>query len=185
MSVPSYVLNFDELADAIRNYLETGINVDVNNISFSTENIENILREIETKIQGVDYNNLISALNALGVKIDALSGNLGVSGTQKIYGQMLQIPASSGSYEVDFIAPSNGKITSITTSQSAWNFQDTWDLQVNGITLFNSVRTKEYGESKYFEVFYPITGGQNIKFIFNNNSGSNKTIWVDFALLEG
>ncbi|WP_242951502.1 hypothetical protein [Clostridium kluyveri] len=184
LSLPSYVINFDELADAISNYLENGVNVDIGSIVVPTDQIEDLLSQIKDKIQGVDYNSLIEALNALGVKLDGLAGNLGISGTQKIYGEMLEILASTGVYTIEFTVPKAGRITGITTSQSAWNFQDTWDLKVGEDTLFTGVRTKEYGENKFFNVFYPVTAGQKIDFIFNNVSGSSKILWVDFNILE-
>ena len=125
MSLPSYVINFDELVDAIKDYLQNGVNVDIGSITVPTSNIEDLLTQIRDKIQGVNYADLIEALNALGVKLDGLAGNLGISGTQKIYGEMLQIPASTGAYTIELTVSANGRITGITTSQSAWNFQDT------------------------------------------------------------
>jgi hypothetical protein len=184
MSLPSYVINFDELADAIKDYLQNGVNVDIGNITVPTPNIEDLLAQIRDKIQGVNYTDLINALNDLGIKLDGLSGNLGISGIQKIYGEMLEIPASTGAYTIEFMVPKSGRITGITTSQSAWNFQDTWDLKVEDNMLFTGVRTKEYGENKFFNVFYQVTAGQKIDFVFNNASGSSKILWVDFNILE-
>ena len=184
MSLPSYVINFDELADAIKDYLQNGVKVDIGSITVPTDQMESLLTQIRDKIQGVNYNDLIAALNALGVKLDGLAGNLGISGIQKIYGEMLQIPASTGIYTVEFEVPKKGRITGITTSQSAWNFQDTWDLKAGDDTLFSGVRTKEYGENKFFNVFYPVTASQKIDFVFNNASGSSKILWADFNILE-
>lgn len=183
MGLPSYVINFDELSDLIKGYLENGIQVDIGNIAFSTDDMERLLNEIKDKIQGVDYNDLIQALNALGVKLDGLSGNLGISGTQKIYGKMLEVPSVAGEHVIEFTAPSNSKLTGITYSQSAWRFEDSWDLVVGEEQLFTETRTKEYGEHKYFNVFYPVDGV--IKFIYNNTSGTSKVVWVDFNILEG
>ncbi|MFL0197268.1 hypothetical protein ACJDU8_17135 [Clostridium sp. WILCCON 0269] len=184
MSLPSYVVNFDELAEALGGYLKDGITVDVGSITMPTSAIEDLLTQIRDKVQGVDYNNLIDALNALGVKLDGLSGSLGISGTQRIYGDMIQIPATVGSYTLEFVVPRNGKITGITYSQSAWNFQDTWDLQVETNLLFDGVRTKEYGENKSFNSFYTVTAGQKVDITFHNNSGSSKVVWVDINILE-
>ncbi|MBC2580001.1 hypothetical protein [Clostridium sp. DJ247] len=183
-NVASYVLNFDELASKLIDYLKNGITVDIGSITFSTEEMERLLNEISSKIQGIDYADLINALNALGVKLDGLASNLGISGTQKIYGEMLEIPAVAGQHIIEFTVPRTGKITGITYSQSTWSYQDTWNLEVNSELLFDKVRTKEYGEHKYFNVFYTVTGGQKIKFIFNNNSVSSKVLWVDFNILE-
>ncbi|WP_123053156.1 hypothetical protein [Clostridium sp. JN-1] len=184
MSLPSYVINFDELADAIKDYLQNGVKVDIGSITVPTDKMEDLLTQIRDKIQGVNYTDLINALNALGIKLDGLAGNLGISGIQKIYGEMLEIPASLETYTIEFAVPKKGRITGITYSQSAWNFQDTWDLKVGDNILFTGVRTKEYGENKFFNVFYPVTAGQKIDFVFNNTSGSSKILWVDFNILE-
>ncbi len=184
MGLPSYVVNFDELSNLIKDYLQNGIDVDIGSLSFSTEEIEKLLNDIKGKIQGVDYTNLIDALTALGAKLDALNGNMGVSGTQKIYGEMLEIISATGQYEIKLKAPATGRITGITYSLSTWNYEDSWDLYVGSTKLFSNVRTKEYGEHKHFNVYYPMTSGQEIRFVFNNNSGSSRIVWVDFAVLE-
>ncbi|PRR77700.1 hypothetical protein CLLI_22640 [Clostridium liquoris] len=181
MGLPSYVVNFDELSDLIKDYLQNGINVDIGDITFSTAEIEKLLNEIKDKIQGVDYNDLINALNELGVKLENLSDNSGISGIQKIYGKMLEIPAIKGQYVIE--ANYTGKLTGITYSQSNWRFEDSWDLVIGDKKIFDGVRTKEYGEHKYLNVFYNIDG--MIKFIYNNISGTSKVLWVDFNVLEG
>jgi hypothetical protein len=183
MGLPAYVVNWEELSNLIKDYLENGINVDIGNIVFSTDDIERLLSEIKDKIQGVDYNDLIEALNALGVKLDNLASDFGISGKQKIYGKMLEIPAIAGQHMIEFTAPTNSKLTGITYSQSTWRIEDSWDLVVGEEKLFTEVRTKEYGEHKHFNVFYPIDG--IIKFIYNNTSATNKVVWVDFCVLEG
>lgn len=184
MGLPAYVVNWEELSNLIKDYLQNGVKVDIGNIAFSTEDIEKLLNEIKDKIQGVDYNDLINALNNLGAKLDGLSGNLGISGTQKIYGEMIEIPAIAREHIIEFKVPKKGRITGITYSQSSWNLQDSWNLVIDEEELFAKVRTKEYGEHKHFNVFYPITSGQKIKFIFNNISGASKVLWVDFNILE-
>lgn len=188
MSVPSYIINFDELSELIKDYLQNGINVDVQGMTFNTTEIENLLREISGKIQGVEYGDLITALNGLGAKLDNITGSLGLSGTQKIYGEMLEIYYYDDSNQrnvIEFTVPTTGKITGITYSLSSWNYEDSWDLMVGDVKLFTGVRTKEYGEHKFFTVFYPVTGGQVIKFIYNNVSQSSRVLWVDFNILEG
>ncbi|MCB2300402.1 hypothetical protein [Clostridium tagluense] len=184
MGLPSYVINFDELVDALKDYLQNGIKVDVGAITFSTANMEKLLEEISSKIQGVNYNDLITALNALGAKLDGLAGSLGITGTQRICGKMIEIPAIKGPHIITLNVLKKSRITGITYSQSAWNLKDSWDLVVGEEKLFTEVRTKEYGEHKYFNVFYPVSSGQSINFIFNNESAASKVLWVDFNILE-
>ena len=191
MGLPSYVVNFDELAELLKDYLEKGIDVDIGGVTLDSSGIENLLQQISNKIQGVDYTDLINALNALGANLNDIGGNLGISGTQKIYGKMLEIIPIDDvdgipiiQYPISFTAPATGRITGITYSLSAWNWEDSWDLIVGENKIFTGVRTKEYGEHKFFNVFYPVTGGQKIQFVFNNVSESSKILWVDFEILE-
>jgi uncharacterized membrane protein YfhO len=110
-----------------------------------------------------------------------------MSGTQKIYGEMLEIFYHDDIDQqciIEFTVPSNGRITGITYSLSTWNYEDSWNLDVEGQNLFTNVRTKEYGEHKYFNVYYPVTAGQKIKFTYNNISQSSRILWVDFNILE-
>lgn len=180
MSLPSYIINFDELVDLVKDYLQNGINVDVGTLSLSTTEIEKTLNEIKEKMQGVDYNDLIEALNTLGVKIEELKNNTSNKEIQKIHGKMLEIPAIKGQYTIELNV--SGKLTGVTYSQSAWRIEDSWDLVVGEKKLFDGIRTKEYGEYKHFNIFYPTNG--TVKFIYNNTSGSSKVIWVDFAVIE-
>lgn len=55
-SIASYVINFDELVDALKAYLENGVNVDIGSIVVPTDQMEDLLFQIKDKIQGVDYN---------------------------------------------------------------------------------------------------------------------------------
>jgi hypothetical protein len=184
MGLPSYIINFDELSDLLRDYLSSGVDVDIGGITFSTAELERLLGDIGSKIQGIDYNDLITSLNALGVKLDDFNSNSGISGTQKIYGSMLEITSIEGPQTISINAPTSGRITGITYSLSAWNYEDNWNLIVGETELFTTIGTKEYGEHKFFNVYYPITAGQSIQFIYNNNSGSSKILWVDFNILE-
>lgn len=184
MGLPSYVVNFDELADLLKGYLENGIDIDIGGITLDTSGVENLLQQISNKIQGTDYTDLINALNNLNNNLNGIGGNLGISGTQKMYGKMLEVLPQAGSQLLEFIVPGTGRLTGITYSLSAWNFEDNWDLTVNDNKIFTGVRTKEYGEHKFFNVFYPVIGGQKIQFLFNNESGSSKILWVDFEILE-
>lgn len=43
MGLPSYVVNFDELSNLIKDYLQNGVKVDIGNINFSTKDMERLL----------------------------------------------------------------------------------------------------------------------------------------------
>ncbi|EQC1535377.1 hypothetical protein ACY1J9_001208 [Clostridium botulinum] len=190
MGLPSYILNWDELDPILKDYLENKIDVDIGSLSVDTSKIEELLEGIKGQIPEVDYTNLISSLNNLAKQLESLSNNIGISGTQKVYGKMLEIPAINNNYPIIFKAQKKGKITGITYSLSTWHFLDTIDLSIVKNTdstsevLFNNMRTKDFGENKVFNVFYNINKDDEIVFNFKNNSGTSKILWVDFNILE-
>lgn len=184
MSTASYVLNFDELVEALVSYFKDGIKVDIGNIAVDNSTIEKLLSQISSKIDGVDYKDLIGALNTLTNQLQTVGTQNGISGIQRIYGQMLEVPALEKECILNFTVPKKAVITGITYSQSSWNYNDSWNLKIGDNILFNNVYTKEFGEHKYFNKFYGVEAGDNIQFIFNNSSGSSKVVWIDFEIIE-
>lgn len=189
MGLPSYILNWDELDPILKDYLENKIDVDIESLSIDTSKIEELLENIKEQMPAVDYSNLIASLDNLAKQLESLSNNIGISGTQKVYGKMIEIPAINKNYPVTFKVPKKGKITGITYSLSAWHFLDTIDMTIikgdNTLeVLFDNMRTKNFGENKVFNVFYSINKDEEIIFNFKNNSGTSKVLWIDFNILE-
>ncbi|MHB9924564.1 hypothetical protein [Clostridium botulinum] len=189
MGLPSYILNWDELDPILKDYLENKIDVDIESLSIDTSKIEELLENIKEQMPEVNYTNLIASLDNLAKQLESLSNNIGISGTQKVYGKMIEIPAINKNYPVTFNVPKKGKITGITYSLSAWHFLDTIDMTIikedNTLeVLFDNMRTKNFGENKVFNVFYSINKDEEIIFNFKNNSGTSKVLWVDFNILE-
>lgn len=189
MGLPSYILNWDELDPILKDYLENKIDVDIESLSIDTSKIEELLENIKDQMPEIDYTNLIASLDNLAKQLESLSNNIGISGTQKVYGKMIEIPAINKNYPVTFKVPKKGKITGITYSLSAWHFLDTIDMTIikgdNTLeVLFDNMRTKNFGENKVFNVFYSINKDEEIIFNFKNNSGTSKVLWIDFNILE-
>lgn len=185
MSTPSYVINFDELVDLLSEYLRNGINVNVGDVVVDTSQLQALLEEINNKIpEGIDLSELLQVLKDLNIFVEDIGNKLGIDGEQRVYGEMLEIPAMKGKYKIEFKPEKDGFITGIAYSQSAWNYEDNWCLDVNDKRIFSNIYTKEYGENKRFSNIYPIKEGETVYFIYNNNSSSNKVVWVDFEILE-
>jgi len=189
LGLPSYILNWDELDPILKDYLENKIDVDIESLSIDTSKIEELLENIKDQMPEIDYTNLIASLDNLAKQLESLSNNIGISGTQKVYGKMIEIPAINKNYPVTFKVPKKGKITGITYSLSAWHFLDTIDMTIikgdNTLeVLFDNMRTKNFGENKVFNVFYSINKDEEIIFNFKNNSGTSKVLWIDFNILE-
>lgn len=179
------VSNLDELADLIADVLSNNIKVDIGNVSVNTDDLKELLTQINDKIpQPLDLAGLESVLNNLNVTIQGLSQQLGISGENKAYGKSLSIPATKGDFELDFIVEANGVLTDVVYSLSAWNYNDTWDLLVNDNKIFSNITTKEFGEDKCFIKYKDIKKNDIIKIVFHNNSGSNKILWSDINVVE-
>lgn len=186
MGLPSYVINFDELVEDLATYLIDGIRVDVGDVVIDTTQLQNLLQAINDKIPNpLDLTGLVAVLGNLNVVIEDLTARLGLQGVQKYYGECLQIPIILGDYEVKFESIEDWMLTDITYSLSSWNYQDSWSLFVNNEKIFSTVYTKEFGENKHFEVFYKVPKSSEVRFVFHNNSGANKILWVDLGVLEG
>lgn len=187
-SVASVVLNFDELADALIGYLKDGIKVDLGSVNISTSTMEQLLNEIKDEIQGINYSDLIVALNALGAKLDAFAANLGIVGTQMILGLSHNIGAVQEEI-IEFPLETEGYLTGITFFQSALSLmgQDNFDLYIEDSAetqICKSVYSKGFGEHKYMNVFFKISSEAKVKIVYHNVSQNNKILWFDFHVLD-
>jgi hypothetical protein len=184
------VLNFDELADALIDYLRNGITIDLGSVTVDTHTMEQLLQDIENKIQGIDYSNLINALNALGAKLDSFASQIGQSGIPTIVGEVYDIGTAHG-YNFEFNIDFEGYITGITFSQSnqAYNSKDNLDITLSSSAnkdtpLFKTVYPKGFGEYKYLTVFKPVSPGDKIQILYRNPSEDTKVLWIDFHCLK-
>lgn len=188
MSLPTVVLNFDELADALVDYLKNGIVVNLGSVNVDTHTIEQLLQDIKDKVQGVDYSNLIAALNALGAKLDNFATQVGQNGISNIVGQAYDIGINE-SYSFEFNITFEGYITGITFSQSnqAYNSKDCINLKLVSSSgenqIFKTIYTKGFGEYKYLPVSRPVSVGDKLVLEYVNDSKNNKVLWVDYHCL--
>lgn len=188
-SVASYVLNFDELANKLVDYLKNGIQVNLGNVTVDTSTMEMLLTDIRDKIQGVDYADLINALNNLGAKLDGIGANLGINGIQRILGFSYNLGAIEEKI-IEFNLNIKGFLNGITFFQSAVALggSDNFDLIIedNGTEtpIFSNVYPKGFGEYKNMDVFLPITSSAKVKIVYHNVSKNNKILWFDFHVVE-
>lgn len=187
-SVASVVLNFDELAEALIDYLKNGIQVNLSGINISTSNMEQLLADIKDKVQGINYNDLIVALTNLGAKLDAFATSLGILGTEQVIGTTYKLGAvAEATIEVDLGV--EGYLTGITFFQSAQAFdsEDNFDLFIEDDTetqIFRSVYPKGFGEHKYMNVFFRVSKNAKVKILYHNISQTNKVLWLDFHMID-
>lgn len=187
MAAGTIVLNTEDFGNSVAEALGSNITINVGDVTLEVTDLNTLLEEIKNKIpdaSAISLDELISVLNELNIKITDLTEKLLFTGIQKVYGQTLNIPALIGDYTIFFNIEKKGRITGITYSQSAWKYEDCWDLLINTNKIFNNVYTKEYGENKNFYNFYDVNAGDVVSFIYHNNSASNKVLWVDLEVLE-
>ena len=162
MSIPSYVLNWEELLDIIGDKLQVNI-----------EDIE--LGDLEDFLKA----NLDAIIELLNQILELLKNR----GTQRVHSISNHIPAVVGVYKFTTTFDYDIFLTGITYSQSGWKYQDSWDLMVGENLLFDEVCTKELGEQKQFNVFYFVPAGTPIDILFHNDSGNSRLIWFDIEYL--
>lgn len=163
MSVPKYIINWEELLDIIGDKFE----VEINDIDLG--DLEDYLYEHIGKI-----------IDLLKQILELLKDK----GVQRIHSISNHIPAIVGPYKFTTKFDEDVLITGITYSQSAWKYQDSWDLVVDGMVLFEKVGTKEIGESKQMNVFYFVPAGKEVDIIFHNDSGNSRIVWFDIEYID-
>ena len=163
MSAPSYILNWEEFLEVIGDKLE--INIDDIDLS-----------DLEDYLKG----QLDLIVDLLRQILDLLKNK----GGQMVHSISNHIPAVVAPYKFTTSFDKDVMITGVTYSQSAWKYQDSWDLVVDGTVLFEEVGTKEIGESKQMNVFYFVPAGKEVDIIFHNDSGNSRLVWFDIEYID-
>jgi hypothetical protein len=163
VSLPKYIVNWDELLDLFKDKID----IDVEDIGLG--DLEDYLNE------------------KLGEIIDLLKQILDLlteKGLQRIHSMAENIPAMVGTYKFSKTFDTDILLTGITYSQSAWKNQDSWDLEVGGRLLFDDIATKELGEHKNFNVFYLVPAGTPVNILYHNTSGNSRIVWFDIEYID-
>lgn len=163
MSAPSYVINWEELLEILGDKLE------INIADIDLGDLESYLKE--------QFEVVIDLLK----QILELMKNKGI---QRIHSISNHIPAVVAPYRFTTTFETDVLVTGVTYSQSAWKYQDSWDLVVDGTVLFEEVGTKEIGESKQMNVFYYVSAGKEIDIILHNDSGNSRLVWFDLEYID-
>ena len=101
---------------------------------------------------------------------------------------MLEVPAVNDEYKLEFKSEKDGFITGISYSQSSWNYEDNWCLDINDKRIFNNIYTKEYGED-YEEIFnleadLKILKNLGFKITHKGKKGHNYRVEIDNGRFE-
>lgn len=179
MSLPRYVINFDELTDELRRDLLQLID-DATKDKYPQLNMQEIkalLSEIEDLLPDEKYRGLKNRIEQfIMYKYD---------GTQKVLGVLLDIPAIISDYKQDFIFDKDIFLTGLHLNQTGWKKNDKYSLIIDKEKIIDGATTKEIGEHKYFNTYYKVDANTPISFILHNLSGNSRQTIVDLEYLEG
>ncbi|MBU5300242.1 hypothetical protein KQI45_09135 [Clostridium sporogenes] len=179
MSLPKYIINFEELTEDLKNHLLSMLddNIRTNYPEINTNNIQDLLQQLKDLLPSVQY-------EGLKKKIDAFIYRK-IEGIQKVKGILLDIPAIQNDYKEQFKFDKDIYITGLHFNQTGWKKEDKYSLEVNKIKIIDNATTKEIGEHKYFNTFYKVNANTPIFFIFHNLSGNSRQTMMDLEYIDG
>ena len=171
MSVPSYILNWDEFATE----LAKGITID--NVNIDTSGIEFLLETYFPEIVDL-LENILEEAHLMRTKYDNYN--------QKIKGFSKKIDSSAETFE--FISDKNIYLTGVSFSHNHLEgIGDYFDLSVENEKaelIFSEVSFKDALQHKHFNKFFPVPAGMKIKITHYNQDNRTKHIWYDLEYLE-
>ncbi|APC85133.1 hypothetical protein [Clostridium botulinum] len=179
MSLPKYIINFEELTEDLKNHLLSLIddNIRTNYPEINTNNIQDLLQQLKDLLPSVQY-------EGLKKKIDTFIYRK-IEGIQKVKGILLDIPAIQNDYKEQIKFDKDIYITGLHFNQTGWKKDDRYSLEVNKMKIIDNATTKEIGEHKYFNTFYKVNANTPISFVFHNLSGNSRQIIVDLEYIDG
>jgi hypothetical protein len=179
LSLPKYIVNFDELTDDLKNSLLDSIdaNIKTNYPEINASNIYGLLNQLESLLPDVKYKKLGQKINDLICK--------NIEGDQKVKGILLDIPAIKNDYKEQFKFDYDVLITGLHFNQTGWKKDDRYSLEVNRTKIIDNATIKEIGEHKYFNTYYPVIRDTPISFILHNLSGNSRQTIIDLEYIKG
>lgn len=179
MSLPKYIINFEELTEDLKNHLLSMMddNIRTNYPEINTNNIQDLLQQLKDLLPSVQY-------EGLKKKIDAFIYRK-IEGIQKVKGILLDIPAIQNDYTEQIRFDKDVYITGLHFNQTGWKKEDRYSLEVNKIKIIDNATIKEIGEHKYFNTFYKVCANNLISFILHNLSGNSRQTMIDLEYIDG
>ncbi|WP_039652312.1 hypothetical protein [Clostridium tyrobutyricum] len=179
MSLPKYIINFDELEDQLKKDLLQLIDDAMKGKypQLNTGNLESLLSQIEALLPDEKYKGLKNKIEQF------ILGKY--TGTQKIKGALLDVPAIVGDYKNEFIFDKDVYLSGIHLNQTGWKKEDRYSVEINKNRIIDRATTKEIGEHKYFNTYYKVNANKPISFILHNLSGNSRQCTIDLEYLEG
>ena len=178
MSLPKYIINFDELEDQLKKDLLKVIDDAMKGKypQLNTGNLESLLSQIEDLLPDEKYKGLKNKIEQF------ILGKY--TGTQKIQGAFIDVPAIVGDYKQNFIFDKDVYLSGLHLNQTGWKKEDRYSLKIDKNIIIDNATTKETGEHKYFNTYAHVIRDGSVYFILHNNSGNSGQIMVDLEYIE-
>ena len=179
MSLPKYIINFEELTDDLKKRLLHLIDDELRGKypELNTNDIESLLEDLKGLLPSLQYDMLKKRIENF-IYFEH-------NGIQKNEGRLLDIPPIVMENKENFIFDKDVFLTGLHFNQTGWKKEDTYTLEINKEKIIDNATTKEIGEHKYFNTFYKVNADTPISFILNNNSGNSRQTMVDLEYLIG
>lgn len=179
MSLPKYIINFDELTDDLRNKLLELIDDELKSKypELNTNNIQALLEDIKELLPSMAYEGIKNKIDSLILK--------NIEGIQKVEGELLDIPPIIQDSNKVFKFDKDVYLTGLHLNQTGWKKQDKYSLIINKNKIISNAATKEIGEHKYFNTFLKVNANTPISFILHNLSGNSRQVALDLEFIEG
>lgn len=173
MSLPTYVVNWDELAEAF-----------VGDININIEDIDTTLKDQLPEIIKL----LEEIKNAIHLNKNKFKGY-----DQKIDGFLIN--TDSPVHTVDLVKEKNCYLTGVTCSHSHIEAVDDFFIlsliktdestgQEIAEIIFEKVYLKDALQHKHFNKYFPVPKNTKVKITHNNSSNIKKSVWYDVEYLE-
>lgn len=170
MSLPVYVVNFDEFIDG----LGDNIKINIGTIQLDAKNFEELFDKY--------FPELISLLRLIYENTKPPEGTTKKKGFKKTF------KTTESDHEFIFEVSSPIMLTGVSVAQNKITENDFWNLKIINsnkaeITLFDRIYTKDTLNHKNLNVYFPVPAGYTIKIEYCNVSHTNKTVWADLEML--
>ncbi|WP_096635810.1 hypothetical protein [Clostridium cochlearium] len=179
MSLPRYVVNFEELTNDLKKRLLKLIDDELRGKypELNTNNIEALLEDLKELLPSTQYNMLKKRIESFIY--------YNHNGMQKNEGRLLDIPPLIMENKEEFVFDKDVFLTGLHFNQTGWKKEDTYTLEINKEKIIDNATIKEIGEHKYFNTFYKVNANTPISFVLHNNSGNSRQTMVDLEYLIG
>ncbi|MGU9539656.1 hypothetical protein ACQX0N_11895 [Clostridium tepidum] len=179
MSLPRYVVNFEELTNDLKKKILELIDDELRGKypELNTNNIEALLEDLKELLPSTQYNMLKKRIESFIY--------YNHNGMQKNEGRLLDIPPLIMENKEEFVFDKDVFLTGLHVNQTGWKKEDTFDLIINKEKIIDNASIKEIGEHKYFNTYFKVNANTPISFILNNNSGNSRQTMVDLEYIQG